>query len=294
MPVMDGYEATRLIRENPALSALPILAMTAHALSGVLEQCLAAGMNGHITKPIDMRSLYRILAQWLPPGDASQVATANLASAADAGVRLPEAVAGLDIEGALERLGQKRALYRQILLNFAEEHCSKAEEIDAAFAEGRIEDVARMLHTIKGVSGNLGMVRLFDAVVTLESSIKAPRVPADKVREFHDAFAEIMGTLAELTRDSAYMVPAPDEPGTEPLELPRLLSTLADHLREGSPRAADLLSGLRRALSGFGAPELEQLHAHISAFDFEQAEISLEKLIETLRTMPTYESDQRT
>ena len=293
MPVMDGYEATRLIRQIPALTSLPILAMTAHAMSGVLEKCLAAGMNGHITKPIDMRSLYRILAQWLPPGDASQAPTVNLASAVDAGIRLPEAVAGLDTEAALARLGQKRALYQQILLNFAEEHSSKAEEIDTAFAEGRTEDAAKMLHTIKGVCGNLGMVRLFDAVVSLESSIKARRIPVNKVRDFHEAFTEIMGALAELARDSAHVVPESDDMATEPLELSHLLSTLADHLREGSPRAADFLSGLRRALGGTAAPELEQLSAHISAFDFEQAEGSLEKLIETLRTMPIYQSDQR-
>jgi HPt (histidine-containing phosphotransfer) domain-containing protein len=291
---MDGYEATRIIRQNPALSSLPILAMTAHAMSGVLDQCLAAGMNGHITKPIDMRSLYRVLAQWLPQGDPSLSQTAALPSAADAGIRLPEAVEGLDIQAALERLGQKRALYRQILLNFAQEHRDKAEEIDAAFADGRIEDAARVLHTIKGVAGNLGMIRLYDTIVTLEASIKIRRIPVEEIDEFRDAFTEIMGALTELASDSESIAPATAESGSEPLDLSQLLSTLAEHLREGSPRAADLLPGLRRVLGSACAVELDQLSAHIDAFDFERAEGTLEKLIETLRTMPIYESHPRT
>lgn len=147
-----------------------------------------------------------------------------------------------------------------------------------------------MLHTIKGVSGNLGMVRLFDAVVSLESSIKAGRVPADKVREFHDAFAEIMAALAELPRDGKEDAPATEDDATEPTALPELLTSLADHLREASPRAADILTDLRRTLRGRVVPELEQLHANINAFDFEQAEKSLGKLIEALRTMPKNES----
>lgn len=72
MPVMDGYEATRQIRQQPAFTTLPILAMTANAMVGDREKCLQAGMNDHIAKPIDPAILYRKLLRWIQPVNAQQ------------------------------------------------------------------------------------------------------------------------------------------------------------------------------------------------------------------------------
>jgi len=67
MPVMDGIEATKAIRSIRRLERLPIVAMTANALSSDRERCLAAGMNDHIAKPIDPDTFFRVLRQWIEP-----------------------------------------------------------------------------------------------------------------------------------------------------------------------------------------------------------------------------------
>ena len=67
MPVMDGLTATRQLRQNPAWAQLPVLAMTANAMSRDRDLCLAAGMNGHLAKPIDPDELFASLLQWIGP-----------------------------------------------------------------------------------------------------------------------------------------------------------------------------------------------------------------------------------
>lgn len=67
MPVMDGFEATRKIRQEPRFSDIPILAMTANAMEGDKEKCIASGMNDHISKPIDIAQLFNTLARWIKP-----------------------------------------------------------------------------------------------------------------------------------------------------------------------------------------------------------------------------------
>jgi CheY-like chemotaxis protein len=67
MPQMDGYEATRLLRLQPLFQELPIIAMTANVMSGDRERVIAAGMNDHIAKPIDVDDLFATLARWIRP-----------------------------------------------------------------------------------------------------------------------------------------------------------------------------------------------------------------------------------
>jgi two-component system sensor histidine kinase/response regulator len=75
MPVMDGIEATRGIRSDPRFGDLPIIAMTANAMTADRDRCLEAGMNDHIAKPIEPKELFRVLAQWVRNGSASQRAS---------------------------------------------------------------------------------------------------------------------------------------------------------------------------------------------------------------------------
>jgi CheY-like chemotaxis protein len=69
MPVMDGYQATREIRKDERLKGLPIIAMTAHAMTGDREKCLKAGMNDYVSKPIDPDELFFTLVKWIKPGE---------------------------------------------------------------------------------------------------------------------------------------------------------------------------------------------------------------------------------
>ncbi|HVR54914.1 MAG TPA: PAS domain S-box protein, partial [Pseudorhodoferax sp.] len=125
MPVMDGMQATRLIRADARHARLPIIAMTAHAMVEERERCLAAGMVDHITKPIDPPAMLLTLARWVQPRDAAPAqapvppAAQETVPTSDAAPALPT-LAGLDTAAGLARAGGKTALYLRLLRQFHE------------------------------------------------------------------------------------------------------------------------------------------------------------------------------
>ncbi|CAG0978126.1 hypothetical protein ARNL5_02248, partial [Anaerolineae bacterium] len=112
MPVMDGFEATRRIRADGRFDRLPVIAMTANAMAGDREKCLACGMNDHIAKPIDVRQMFATLARWVTP--AVPAAAADARDAAPAMAAIPP-MAGIDVDAALIRVGGDAGLLRKML-----------------------------------------------------------------------------------------------------------------------------------------------------------------------------------
>ncbi len=157
MPVMDGYEATRLIREQWPAGGLPIIAMTAHAGREELERCLLSGMDGHLTKPISDTKLYRTLMGRLAPHTPWVTAESEADRGAVvevAGQELPT-IAGFDPVAGVKRLRGNRDLYGTLVAGFCREHQGTMAKFQALFTEGDYARLQNQAHTLKGVAGNL-------------------------------------------------------------------------------------------------------------------------------------------
>ncbi len=212
MPVQDGLEATRNIRKHAHLNDVPIIALTAYAISGDRDKCLAAGMNDYIAKPIDSQQLFTTLARWLkpassePPSDreAPQGIQAAPDSALDSDLDvdmspgLPEKLDGIDVSKALQRLGNNPSLYLRLVDIFIEDYTDIVDRIRKNLGEGDRDTAIRLAHTLKGASGTLGAQDLQAQARNLEQMLAAGDENSEQLARVSDHLSAVLGVLPAL------------------------------------------------------------------------------------------------
>ena len=202
MPDMDGYQATALIRADERHAALPIIAMTAHAVAGYRERCLDMGMNDYVTKPIDPDTLYAVLATWVKPdlGRASAAAAAMDAAPPRPATTPFAARPGVDVDAALERLGGHGVLLSRLLDLFAHDFEPALQQIQEAIHAGEFIRAADLVHKIRGAAGNLSATELFQAATALEHRLREQQTSlADLLAAFVTSFDIVMTSARNET-----------------------------------------------------------------------------------------------
>jgi CheY-like chemotaxis protein len=196
MPVMDGYEATRQLRLDPAFATLPILAMTAHAMLPERERCLDLGMNDYITKPINPDELYGTLAKWLLRGEPTP-APAPVPPRTRPEPGPATAPSGLSREAGLASFSGNEALYEKMLGRFLELKPLAADEIRAALEQEDPETASRLAHSMVAVAGTIGALRLSASSRALQYAIQAgvPEVQSSTLEQFQEDLAVVVTGL---------------------------------------------------------------------------------------------------
>jgi two-component system, sensor histidine kinase and response regulator len=277
MPEMDGITATKLLRAHPRLQSLPIIAMTAHALVEERQRCIEAGMNDHVSKPIDPDALFATLARWTHSASPNGAKPALHAPAP--AVQIPE-IDGVDVASGLKRVADNKQLYRSLLGQFAEKQTDAGTRMLNALQRGDIKLAEQIAHTVKGVSGNLGITKVQFSAARVERAFreKDPAVPTI-LSEFDTLLRQQVQTIAEALRNSE---PAPDGAAAgkfNPEAAVAAAARLRNLLKESNAEAEDAFNNLRQALGGDAKPEtLQALAASIRDFDFEGALAKLDEI----------------
>ena len=193
MPVMDGHEATRQIRADDRFRALPILAMTAHALDEERDLCLAIGMQDHISKPLEPKKLYATLARYHPLNRIAPARVVEPAQPSTAVGRLPQAP-GLDSRQALTRLEGNLSLYIRVLNGFVDHVMTTGGSALAVAAQAHDwPSLAREAHTLRGLCATIGANDMARLCAELERAIK--QQSAERTRPLVDALKEATEAL---------------------------------------------------------------------------------------------------
>jgi two-component system sensor histidine kinase/response regulator len=277
MPEMDGHEATLRIREEPAFKDLPILAMTAGAMAEDKEKARAVGMNDHVSKPIEIKRFFDALVRWIQPGKRAVPEHEKQEGSAAHSANLPQQLAGINIPLGLARVGGDPRLFRDILLMFRKGQASVIEEIRAAIEEEDLELAARLVHTLKGVAGNIGANDLALATKDLEIGItkdglEVAPVLIESTRGHLDQIISALSVIEAEVQSQTATGPVDWELVQESqIELRGLLET-------SDTAASKLVTRLCGLLTDDSCTELlKTIEESVDSYDFDRA---LERLVE--------------
>jgi two-component system sensor histidine kinase/response regulator len=279
MPELDGLQATQELRRDGRFAHLPILAMTAHAMAGDREKSLQAGMNDHVTKPIDPDELFAALHRWVKPADRPAAGTSPpTRPEGESPQKAPppdaDGLPGIDRVSGLRRVAGNETLYRKLLLDFHRDYATSVERLRAALAEGRAADAERQAHTLKGVAGNIGATELHRAAQELDSALRLGDVPraGALLAEVGRELSVVIGGLGSLSQQAAAARPkTPAGAAVDRPALERSLRELADLVHKKNPDAEGALESLRAALKGARSKDVEGIAAALDVFDFRGA-----------------------
>ena len=296
MPVLDGYGATRKIREELGLKSLPIVAMTANAMASDRLACLAAGMNEHVGKPFDMGHLVAVLLQVTAGAGALEDGPQHLAQPlqhmADEPLAPQTPVAAvaavhsaspyLDVEAALQRISGLTSLYVDIAGEFILSLDAVESEFRQAAQTGEPRALVSQMHTLKGTSATLGATPLSQHAAGLEKLFRAasPDTPlAQALQHLPDLLALVQHTRLATVQALARLDPqvaqeAPDAlPGTAP-ERTRahdFLKELQVLLAASDMAAVDQFAQRGDALQALSAAHVDEMQDAFRGLDLERA-----------------------
>jgi CheY-like chemotaxis protein len=285
MPVMDGLEATRLIRQDARCAQTVIVAMTANAMAGEREKCLEAGMNDYLAKPIDIHAFYATLARWLVPDRvfSGPLATPAQAETPLAGPGVASRPKVLDRDTALQRMGGDKALYQRLLDRFGEREADAPQRLRQALDSGDKEAARRLVHNLKGLAANIGADLLAAASRHLEYQLDG----VDPVlREALDSWERCLSeVLVALGRAGLPTIGAALQ-GTQAIDhlaLESQLRRLSAELQNDDAKASRNAAELSRLLADHDQADLARtLARHAAQYDYDAAIQDLNALAQQL------------
>ena len=287
MPEMDGLTATREIRNTLNIKDLPIVAMTAHAMEGDIEKSILAGMNQHLTKPIEPELLYQTLCKFLTENQKVSPVKGEPDIALKQAIEEKQILvlknnSSLEVDNAIDKVQGKTSLYLQLVRDFWSKYQSLSSEMSAYYKQEQREELYRAAHSLKSTAQYIGAYELSKSAQALETAIKTGDFQLElKLNEVNTMLDYL---IAQLNR--VYFENETKE-ATKELDVEQAL-VLAESLMplvcDADIFAEEISAKLKAIAHGTTyQKEVDQVHALIEDFDFEDAGKALTEIMQSLK-----------
>ncbi|WP_320008992.1 response regulator [Maridesulfovibrio sp.] len=278
MPEMDGYEATRCIRDSETdvlNSEIPIIAMTAHAMRGDREKCLAAGMDDYISKPIDIDSLVIVLQRWLPKASISFQPVEPVEHGRMAGEQDVFQILEIEVDDVLKSTGMDIRTYTMLLLDLRDEVQAVLDVLPEMVGNKAMQEIGALAHSLVGVAGNLRIQLVRKAADELEQAVQKGKVSDHRFKIIEESLKKYIDTVKALEdprqmfKPVAYSAEAVD----------RVLAEIESLVSSSDVVGEELIIEMERLLTG----NVDQLVVHglrdyLHNFDYRSAERSIREI----------------
>jgi two-component system sensor histidine kinase/response regulator len=289
MPVLDGYGATRVIRDELGLRDLPIVAMTANAMASDRDACIAAGMNEHIGKPFDMGKLVSLLIRTTGLQTTPATTLESVAAPPEA-QNIPE-IAGLELQTALNRMSGMQSLYLRTARDFVRLIDTVIPELQQFLAAGDKQKATMRLHTLKGNAGTLGATALAAEAGKLEKlcSTDSGMQECEKGLGLFEILVRstqktLNAAIAALESQSSSTRPVPANTSGQPVSAAVIaaLRRIAELAKASDLEALQVFAQARDLLSALPIQSVDALDSALQDMDLEKARTLCEDMLSGL------------
>ncbi|PLX66702.1 MAG: hypothetical protein C0602_11600 [Denitrovibrio sp.] len=291
MPEMDGLQASKAIRDELKIDKekLPVIAMTAHAMVEDREKSMNAGMNDHITKPINPDELFGTLVKWgkVPVDRVIEDVPEIIPGKKDKVEISLDELPGVSVKQAMVRLGGNTNLYLKLVKKFLSESSDNAEKIKALLEDKKVSEAKVEAHTMKSVAGNLGAEDLSDIAKQLDINLKSGG--DDNTQEILDKYTEQMHTAVDSFRKviaSAEVEKQSEkkEPSASDSELLTKVEAMAGLLEDDLSEAMNIAECIGANVSDKLADAWKELMEALESFDTDEAGIIAKDIINKIKS----------
>lgn len=285
MPVMDGFEATQILRVLHSKEDLPIIAMTADTRSMDRDRCLSVGMNDHIVKSVQPEGLYSTLTEWIRPKKMPADGLSAIKTADEDELAWSEELVGIDIHVGMTSVNGNVNLLKKLLVEFYDDHHQDAVRARQALNEGDWVVVQRIAHTLLSTSASLGAKGINELAAQLDEAVRAEKTESyDGLLAWLEMALEPTMASLLILKNNEVKQDVPRKSGPEDREkILHLIENLARMLNSLSADAEEVAIALHHEFNDESLRKLSsQLIDELAVFDFDAAGITLNHLVSTL------------